>query len=154
MKKPLNEAHYGDVVLFYPNSRYSEAITKIDGSPYSHIAVYLEYRYGYHWMLESTSTKGGFVVSKIREDWRNFDVFDMSKYTEHLRPVEEMMKLVDERPYDYGRIRELLFYYLLRKNPKLSDSRSLICAESVNINYKGIFGTNPTPKTIYKEIIK
>lgn len=152
MSLNLKNAKYGDIILFYPNSFYSDLIRDIDGSPYSHIATYLEFRDGYHWMLESTITKGGYVISKIREDWRNFDIFDASKYAESLRPREEMMKLIDERPYDTGRIRDLFFYYLLRKQPPMSDASRLICAEAVNIQFNNIFGKNPTPRTIYEQV--
>jgi len=153
MKITLNKAKYGDVILFYPTSWYGRLISYFDGSPYSHIATYLESRDGYHWMLESTVNKNGFVISKIREDWDNFDVYDMKLYRKYLRSSREMMDLVDERPYDISRLLEIFLHYVLKLDLNVSNAQRLICAEAVNLQFSyKLVDNNQSPRTIWEKI--
>jgi len=137
---------YGDVILFRSTGGFvSNAIGKIDGSEYSHGAIFWKYSDGVPLFIESHEARGGVVVNKLQE-WGNFDVYRPL----HLapRPVDEMLSLIG-RKYDYNLLWWIFKSKVLRRKQYNNDDLQLICTELVDHCYYYSIGNGCvcTPKT-------
>jgi len=154
------QAKFGDIILFRPHSFLGFLITALDGSEYSHGAVYLEERYGRHLFIEAL-TDGGVKLSILDEfaggdGTGNFDIYRPEWLGLPSVTTNQAMALADRRSYDFGRIRRILGFYLLGiRMPKVRGSR-LICTELVNWVWGNrlVEGELVTPRTVYEALTK
>lgn len=141
---------YGDIILFKPTGLIGKLITKIDGCPYSHGAIFLKYEKGVPLFIESHESKRGVVISKL-EEWNNYIVLRPLK-SHYFYPQEykDTINLLG-RKYDYGRLLMILKSKFDKFNIANNDPYKLICTELCDnvYGYKLGEGDICTPKTIY-----
>lgn len=138
---------YGDVILFKPTGGwFSRLISEIDGSEYSHAAIFWKYEHGVPLFIESHESKGGVVITQLQE-WGNFDVFRPNALIP--RPEKEMLKMVGSR-YDYSLLWWILKSKLKGRKTQNNDDKEVICSELVDKCYYYCLGDGYvcTPKTI------
>lgn len=127
-----NKYQYGDIIAFKPTGGFvSKMISKIDGSPYSHIAIFWRYVDGVPLFLESHEARGGVVINKLQE-WGNFDVFRPKALKP--RPEKEMLALVGNR-YDYSMLWWILKAKLLHQKLQNNGNDTVICSEYADYGY-------------------
>jgi hypothetical protein len=138
---------YGSIILFKPTSLMGKLIALIDGSPYSHAAIYLGKQNGQHLFIESHEKKNGVVITRL-EEWRNYIVFTPNL---KIRPKRELLAKLGSR-YDASMLGWIFWAKIFRKNPDNNDDGTLICSELVDwaYHYKIGKGKICTPKTIYE----
>lgn len=136
---------FGDVILFKPTGFHGKLIAKIDGSEYSHAAIYLGEDNGIQLFIESHEKKSGVVITKL-EDWRNFRVVRTN--LPHRTKKELMQKL--GTGYDFSMIGWLLVTKILNRDMDTNDDKLLICSELVDWFFMYAIGEGKicTPKTI------
>jgi hypothetical protein len=136
---------FGDVILFKPTSFIGKAIAFVDGSAYSHAAVYLGEYDGVDLFIESHEKKSGVVITKL-ERWRNYTV--LRSNLKHKTKKELMQKL--GTGYDFSMIRWILIAKLFNKDAQANDEGLLICSELVDWFFEYQIGEGKicTPKTI------
>jgi len=138
---------YGDVIMFKPTGGIvSRLISLVDGSKYSHGAIFLGYVEGVPLFIESHEKRGGVVINKLQE-WGNFDVFRSDSLK--ARPMGEMLKMVGRR-YDYSMLWWILKAKILRSKLQNNDDALVICTELVDLCFYYTLGDGYvcTPKTI------
>lgn len=145
---------YGDIIQFKPTTLYGKAIKFVDGSPYSHTAMFLKYEKGVPLFIESHEKKGGVVISKLHE-WGNYDVYRPVDIKP--RPMKEVLgKLGTE--YDTFMILDILINKFFKSELYNNDDKKFICSEFKDwvYYYKVGNGYVATPKTFYlsKHFIK
>jgi hypothetical protein len=138
---------YGDIINFKPIGLISKLISIVDGSPYSHTAIFLEERHGVKLFIESHESKGGVVICKL-EDWKNYDVFRPKIKP---RPKREVLSVVG-RQYDYGRLITVFKSKIFKYKTQNNDDTKLICSELADYVYKYRLGQGKilTPALIHK----
>lgn len=138
---------YGDVIFFKPAGLYGKAIKLVDGSPYSHTAVFWKYEEGIPLFIESHENKGGVVISKLHE-WGNYDVYRPIDLK--IRPIKEVLDKVSTE-YDVWLIPTILLDKLLQAETFNNNQDKFICSEFVDyvFYYKIGNGKMATPKTFY-----
>jgi hypothetical protein len=142
-----NKYQYGDIILFKPTNGFvSRLISFVDGSDYSHAAIFWKYEHGIPLFIESHEKRGGVVINKLQE-WGNFDVYR----TETLlpRPEHEMLEMVG-RKYDFSRLWWIFKAKVLKFKLQNNDETLVICSELVDFCYYYTLGEGLicTPKTI------
>lgn len=137
---------YGDIILFTPTSITGRLISMIDGSPYSHVGIFIKYENGIPLFLESHEKKNGVVLSRL-EEWGNYKV---------LRPVAlvprfkaDLVKLLGTK-YDFSMIVWICVAKFLHKKEINNDFSKLICSELVDYTYHYSIGKGEicTPRMI------
>jgi uncharacterized protein YycO len=138
---------FGDVILFQPTSFHGKIIAWVDGSPYSHAAIYLGKDSGVDVFIESHEKKSGVVITQL-EDWRNYVVLRPVKPMKHRTRKELLSKL--GKGYDFSMIGWILLAKIFRKDRSTNDDNLLICSELVDWFYYYAIGGKKicTPKTI------
>lgn len=135
---------FGDIILFKPTSLTGKLISLVDGSPYSHVGIFLEYKDGIPLIIESHEKRGGVVIIKL-EEWGNYDVFRTKLKP---RPKKEVLTMLGSG-YDYSML-IWIFGSKIRKDDRLNNSPTLlICSELADFvyHYKIGEGKVATPKT-------
>lgn len=145
---------YGDVIAFKPTTTYGKAISLFDGSPYSHVAMFLKYEKGIPLFIESHEKKGGVVISKLHE-WGNYDIYrpiDLKP-----RPMKDMLDKLGT-PYDGSMILHIIMAKTFKREQANNDFSRVICSEFIDYGYRYKVGGGfiATPKTFYssKHFIK
>lgn len=135
---------YGDILIFKPTTLLGKLISFIDGSEYSHIGMFIEYRNGVPLFIESHEKKGGVVMSKL-EEWRNYTVKTPLIKPRKKREVLNMLGT----SYDNSMLWWILKAKVFRFKQENNDEKSLICSEFVDwcFNYKVGGGYVATPRT-------
>lgn len=135
---------YGDIILFKPTTLMGKLIAFIDGSPYSHIGVFIEYRNGVPLFIESHEKKGGVVITKL-EEWRNYTI---KRTALKPRPRHEVLSKLGTR-YDSSMLWWIMKAKIFRTVQSNNDDSSLICSEFADyvFHYKIGGGNVATPKT-------
>lgn len=136
---------YGDIILFKPTGLMGKLISKIDGSPYSHVGVFLEYDNGVPLFIESHEKKGGVVITKLQE-WQNYTVLRPIKIKP--RPKQELLELLGTG-YDFSMLGWILKAKLFGKEAPNNSPTLLICSEFADYAYHYKIGNGrvATPKT-------
>jgi len=123
---------YGDIIAFKPRHGWkSQAISLIDGSPYSHVGFFWKYENGIPLFLESHEDRGGVVINQLKE-WANFDVFRTERFSP--RPEEEMLELVGTK-YDKSLLWWIFKAKVLKFDLQNNGESELICSEFVDHGY-------------------
>jgi hypothetical protein len=138
---------YGDVIMFRPTGGFvSKMISLIDGSEYSHGAIFWKYDNGVPLFIESHEARGGVVINKLQE-WSNFDVYRAKGLK--ARPINELLGMVGRR-YDYSLLWWIFKTKILRSNLQNNDNTMVICTELVDFCYYYTLGAGYvcTPNTI------
>jgi len=142
-----DKLEYGDIIMFKPTGGIvSRLISLVDGSKYSHGAIFLGYEFGVPLFIESHEKRGGVVINKLQE-WSNFDV--LRPVALKPRPIEDMLKMVGSR-YDYSLLWWIFKAKILRSKLQNNDNSSVVCTELVDFCYYYTLGDGYvcTPKTI------
>lgn len=138
---------YGDIILFKPTSFTGKLIAWIDGSPYSHAAIYISKQNGHDLFIESHERKNGVVITRL-EEWKNYTVVrpDMKA-----RPKRDMLEKLG-KTYDVSMIGWILWAKVFKRDLDNNDDNLLICSELVDYCYRYKIGKGRicTPKTIYQ----
>lgn len=142
----IEEAKYGDFIFFRPTySLFSILIPFFDGSPFSHVGMYLGHKYGQNLFIEAQDGVG-VVITPLKE-WRNYEIVRTELSTMPISKVFEDLG----KPYD----RLKIFAFLLNKifsTPLLADDdHALVCSESCNKwkYYKHVEKGQATVATLY-----
>jgi hypothetical protein len=149
MSNLKNKFRYGDIIAFKPTGGFvSKMISKVDGSPYSHIAIFWRYVDGVPLFLESHEARGGVVINKLQE-WGNFDVF--RPHALKPREEKEMLHLVGNR-YDYSILWWIFKAKIFKKTLQNNDDTKVICSEYADYCYYYTLGEGKicTSKTIFE----
>jgi hypothetical protein len=135
---------YGDIILFKPTTLLGKIISLIDGSPYSHIGVFIEYRNGIALFIESHEKKGGVVITQLQE-WENYIV---KKPLIKPRLKKDVLAKLGTK-YDFSMLVWLLKAKILKKKQYNNNDSTLICSELADyvFNYKVGSGYVATPRT-------
>lgn len=138
---------YGDIILFKPTSFHGRLITWIDGSSFSHAAIYLGKDNGVDIFIESHEKKNGVVITQL-ENWKNYTILRPKKQIKRKTRKELLSKL--GTGYDFSMIGWILLAKILHKDMDTNSDNLLICSELVDwfYNYKIGAGKICTPKTI------
>jgi hypothetical protein len=143
----IKDAKYGDLIFFYPSRITSSLIPPIDGSPFSHIAMFTYYRHGAYRFIESDSRRGGVTEPKIdgHENIvivRLHDVIPM--------PPSVVYRDLNKR-YDHSKLFQLFLHKVIGTSLYADDDSAMICSEAVNkwYNYKLFEKGHATPATIW-----
>ncbi len=142
-----NKFQYGDVIMFRPTGGFvSRMISLIDGSQYSHGAIFWKYENGVPLFIESHEARGGVVINKLQE-WSNFDVYRAKSLK--IRPAHEMLETVGRR-YDYSMLWWILKAKILKTKVQNNDDTIFICTELIDFGFWYSLGQGYicTPKTI------
>ena len=136
--------------MFRPSGLIGKLITIIDGSQYSHGAIYLGTYGGQKIFIESHEKKGGVVIVRLEEWRRNYDVY-RPKHIKTPKDKREVLRLLNT-PYDYGRLWWIFKSKILKFNLQNDDDKKLICTELCdNVwHYDLGSGKTCTPLTIEK----
>jgi hypothetical protein len=139
---------YGDILLFKPTSFTGKLIAWIDGSPYSHGAVYIGKQNGHHLFIESHEKKGGVVMTRL-EEWKNYIV--LRPKTLKPRPKREVLSKLGTR-YDWSMIGWIFWSKIFPTQIDNNDDDMLICTEFCDFVYRYKIGKGKvaTPKTFYE----
>lgn len=138
---------YGDIIQFKPKTFYGKLIKLIDGSPYSHTAMFLKYEKGVPLFIESHERKDGVVISKLQE-WGNYDVYRST--TLKPRPMKEVLEKLGTK-YDGSMIVDIVKNKIIKKQPTNNDDTQFICSEFIDFAYRYKVGNGfvATPHTFY-----
>lgn len=136
---------YGDIILFKPRSLTSKLIALIDGSPYSHIGIFLENKDGVNLFIESHEKKRGVVITKL-EEWGNYEV--IRPISLKPRPKKEVLAMLGTG-YDYSMLGWIFWSKIFKKNQINNSPTLLICSELADFVYRYAVGEGniATPKT-------
>lgn len=159
MKKPkhnidkyidLQKARYGDVIFFEPYTLSGEIIRRIDGSPYSHVAIFWGFIAGQPYMFEAQRNRA-IGLTRV-QDWRNFIIIRPTNKA-WLRPQEELMQ-IEGRSYQTNKLVAIALHKLLGISLEEDDPNSMICSELVNWAYKYVLGVKGecTPASLFDEL--
>jgi hypothetical protein len=145
----IKDAQYGDLIFFTPTSSlFSRLIPVIDGSPYSHVGMYLGRKYGHNLFIESQDGVG-VVINRLQE-WRNYTIIRVDT------PIMPISKVLEElgKPYDRKKIIAFLFNRLFGIPLIADDNHAHVCSELVNYftYYKLAEKGNSTMRTILDNI--
>ena len=135
---------YGDIILFKPTTFMGKLISFIDGSPYSHIGVFVEYKNGVPLFIESHEKKGGVVITRLQE-WQNYTV---KRPLVKPRAKKEVLSKLGTR-YDNSMLWWIFKAKIFKSMEYNNDDTSLICSEFADyiFHYKVGNGYVATPKT-------
>ena len=138
---------FGDIILFKPTGLHGKIIAKIDGSGYSHAAIYLGKDSGVDLFIESHEKKNGVVITRL-EDWKNYTVLRPKKKMKHHTREALLEKL--GTGYDFSMIGWILVSKIFNKDRDTNDDNLLICSELVDWFYMYEIGGKKicTPRTI------
>lgn len=141
---------YGDIILFTPTGLIGKLICKIDGSKYSHGAIYLGQYHGEHLFIESHEKRGGVCIRRL-EEWRRNYIILRPNYIVKPKSKEDVIKLLN-RKYDYARLWWIFKSKILKLNLQNDDPYRLICTELCDFvwHYNLGSGNTCTPNTIYR----
>lgn len=145
----IEDAQYGDLLFFTPTtSFFSHLIQKIDGSRFSHVALFLGKKYAHNLFIESQDGVG--ITISLLKEWRNYEI-----YRPELQCMPPSMILNDlGKPYDRKKIVQILSHKIFGTPLTADDDHALICSESVNkwYYYKLYEKGKATPATIYHNL--
>jgi len=146
----LKDARYGDVIFFEPTSLTSKIITWIDGSPYSHVALYWDIIGGKPFMFEA---QYGRDVGLTRvQDWKNFIIIRPTNKA-WLRKQEELMT-VEGNSYQTNKLFAIALHKIFGTPLEADSPNSMICSELVNWAYHYNLGEKGdcTPATLFNKL--
>lgn len=146
----LKNARYGDVIFFEPYTLSGDIIRKIDGSPYSHVAIFWGYIGGQPYMFEAQRNKS-IGLTKV-QDWINFIILRPSNRA-WLKKPEELMQ-IEGRSYQTNKLVAIALHKLLGVSLEEDDPNSMICSELVNWAYNYVLGEkgNCTPASLFETL--
>lgn len=145
----IKDARYGDLIFFEPTSSiFSRIIPIIDGSRFSHVAMYLGRKYGHNLFIESQDGIG--VVINNLQDWRNYTIIRPEKTP---MPISVVLNDLGKK-YDRMKLVALLQHRIFGTPLLADDDHALICSEAVNkwYYYKLYDKGQATPATIFHNI--
>lgn len=145
----IKQATYGDLLFFKPSSFTSSLIPLVDGSPYSHVAMFLGHKYGNPIFIESQDGIG-IIIRKV-QDWKNYDIYRVTSVCP--KSINSVVSDLS-KPYDRKKITDILWHKLAGV-PLYADSDSaMICSEAVNrwYDYKLFEKGQATPATIFHNL--
>jgi len=141
----LKKIKYGDIIFFKPFTISGSIITWIDGSPYSHVAIYWGEIGGQQFMFEAQRGKT-IGLTKLQK-WRNFVV---------VRPnakicSQKTLMSIEGRGYQTNKLLAITLNRCLGLPLKTDDPNSMICSELVNWAYDYSLGEkgNCTPASLF-----
>lgn len=139
-----NKLEYGDIILFKPSSLLGSLISFIDGSEYSHVGMFIEYKNGVPLFIESHEKKNGVVITKLQE-WQNYTV---KKTLIKPRRKREVLNMLGTS-YDNSMLWWIFKAKVFSLKQENNDEKSLICSEFIDwcFNYQVGHGYVATPKT-------
>lgn len=146
----LKDARYGDVIFFEPYTLSGEVIKYIDGSPYSHVALFWGYIAGQPYMFEAQRGK---TIGLTRvQDWRNFIIIRPSNKA-WLRKQEEVMQ-VEGNSYQTNKLFAICLHKMFGIPLEADSPSSMICSELVNWAYHYVLGDKGdcTPATLFNKL--
>jgi len=146
----LKDARYGDVIFFEPYTITGNLITWIDGSPYSHVAIYWGDIAGQPYMFEAQRSKK-IGLTRV-QDWRNFIILRPINKA-WLRKQEEVMQ-IEGRGYQTNKLFAIALHKLFGTPLEADEPNSMICSELVNWVYNYNLGDkgNCTPASLFKTL--
>lgn len=140
--------NYGDIILFKPMTFRGRLISLIDGSPYSHIGMFLRYDANIPLFIESDESTGGVVIMQL-QDWQNYIILKPVGISP--RPIEQILEKLGT-PYDTIMILDILLAKIFKRNKQNNNENKFICSEFIDYcyNYKIGQGNVATLKTFYQ----
>lgn len=146
----LKNARYGDVIFFEPYTITGNIITWIDGSPYSHVAIYWGEIAGQPYMFEAQRNKK-IGLTRV-QDWRNYIIIRPHNKA-WLRKQEEVMQ-IEGRSYHTNKLVAIALNRILGVSLEADSPDEMICSELVNWVYNYNLGEkgNCTPASLFKTL--
>lgn len=144
----LKDARYGDIIFFKPFTISGKIITWIDGSPYSHTAIYWGKLGGEHFVFEAQ--RGRSIGLTKLQNWRNFII---------VRPKQKIcsqkkLMSVEGNGYQTNKLLAIALNKCFGLALEADDPTCMICSELVNWAYDYSLGEkgNCTPASLFDEL--
>lgn len=154
--KDINQAQYGDIILFEPTRLLSHVQVKVDNIKqpikrnFSHGSLFWVFEGTTPLMIESVSGCG-VHISRLNM-WRNFIIIRPEGY--NVMPKEEMAKYLNRR-YDFSKIVSVMLNKAFDIPLTVDSDSEVICTELINLayNYKLTPKGMCTPVTLANAIL-